>query len=82
MNNESCINVFARWDDEAKVYYAWSKDVLGLAIEADTLENLKNRLRDTIPELIALNDHTPYDSHKEVPLCLLTEDNFTAQRQA
>jgi len=76
------LRVYARWDEDAKVYYAWSDDVLGLAIEADTLENLKNRLRVVVPELIALNDHTPYDSHQEVPLCLLTEDKFTARRQA
>ena len=82
MNQEKCLKVYARWDDDAKVYYAWSEDVLGLAIEASTLEHLKNRLRIVVPELIALNDHTPYDDHQEVPLCLLTEDSFMAQRQA
>lgn len=79
---ESYLTVHARWDEEAGVYHAWSDDIIGLATEADTLEKLKKKLSIVVPELIALNDHTPFDDHKDVPLCLLTEDNFTVHNQA
>lgn len=82
MSQELCIKVYARWDDEAKVYHAWSDDIPGLATEAETLEQLKEKLCVIVPELIELNDHSPFDNHKDVPLCLLTEDNFVAQRRA
>lgn len=43
------------WDDEARVWTADSDDVPGLATEADTVESLNLKLREMIPELLALN---------------------------
>lgn len=82
MSDELCVTVHAQWDDEAKVYHAWSDDVLGLATEAESLEKLKEKLRLMVPDLIALNDHSPFEDHKNIPLCLLTQDKFSAQRTA
>jgi len=45
----------AYWDPEAKVWIATSDQVPGLAIEAETMEELVNRLRVTLPELLELN---------------------------
>lgn len=51
----SAIIVEAEWDDEAGVWVATSEDVLGLVTEAETLEQLRGKLLDLVPELIAEN---------------------------
>lgn len=47
--------VHALWDDEARVWVASSDDVPGLATEADTAEELIEKLKAMIPELLDLN---------------------------
>src|SRR5258706_7072776 len=48
-------HVQADWDPEAGVWVATSADVPGLATEAATIEDLTNRLRTIIPELLEAN---------------------------
>jgi len=48
------IIVYINWDDEAKVYIALC-DEIGLALEADSYDELINRAKDAIPELLELN---------------------------
>ncbi|EAZ91228.1 DUF1902 domain-containing protein [Crocosphaera chwakensis] len=55
MKKPKVYNIQAFWDSEAEVWVATSQDVLGLATEADTLENLNDKLRVMIPELLILN---------------------------
>jgi predicted RNase H-like HicB family nuclease len=55
MNKSKSYHIQAFWDAEAQVWVATSEDVLGLATEADTLENLNQKLRQMIPELLILN---------------------------
>jgi hypothetical protein len=43
------------WDEDAAVWTADSDDVPGLATEADTIENLSDKLKHLVPELLALN---------------------------
>jgi predicted RNase H-like HicB family nuclease len=50
------ITVFATWDEEAKVWWARSDDIEGLATEAETIEKLIKKLEVIIPELVGLND--------------------------
>jgi predicted RNase H-like HicB family nuclease len=45
----------AEWDDEAQVWFAFSDDVPGLATGADTLEELIEKLKVVIPELLVEN---------------------------
>lgn len=52
---KTSIVVNATWDEDAKVWFAQSADILGLATEADTLESLRQKVLVMIPELIALN---------------------------
>ncbi|MFN2239177.1 MAG: DUF1902 domain-containing protein [Thermoanaerobaculia bacterium] len=52
-------HVEAVWDPEASVWVATSEDVPGLATEADTIEDLAERLRAMIPELLAANGLLP-----------------------
>ena len=47
--------VRAHWDDEAKVWWAESDEVPGLASEATTFEQLDENVRAIAPELLALN---------------------------
>ncbi len=48
--------VEALWDDEASVWVATSDDIPGLVTEADTLDELRLKLADIVPELLAEND--------------------------
>jgi len=48
-------NVKAEWDSEAGVWVASSDDVPGLATGADTLEELIEKLKVVIPELLEEN---------------------------
>jgi predicted RNase H-like HicB family nuclease len=45
-------DITATWDDEAKVWVAESSDVPGLATEAATKEELVEKLKVVIPELL------------------------------
>jgi hypothetical protein len=49
------LTIRADWDDEAGVWVATSNDIIGLVTEADTLEALRRKLADIVPELIAEN---------------------------
>lgn len=47
--------VHAEWDEVARVWVATSDDVPGLATEEDTLEDLVEKLKLMIPELLDVN---------------------------
>ncbi len=49
------IEINAKWDEEAKVWVASSDDIIGLATEADTIEELEAILAQVIPDLIEAN---------------------------
>ena len=50
------IQVKAFWDSEARVWVAESDDVPGLVTEADTMEQLIDKLHILIPELLQENE--------------------------
>lgn len=54
MHNQT-IKVVAEWDDEAGVWVATSDDICGLAIEADTVEALKDKLPGALCDLLEMN---------------------------
>lgn len=54
------IKIKAEWDDEASVWIATSQDMDGLAIEADTIDTLIERLKIVIPELMEANHKEPF----------------------
>jgi hypothetical protein len=49
--------VHAKWDDEAKVYYSES-DIIGLHIEAETIEEFERVMMQEAPDLIIANHMT------------------------
>lgn len=53
----SIIEVFALWDSEARVWVAESEDAPGLVAEAPTPEELEEKLKSLIPELLEWNAH-------------------------
>lgn len=55
--NRTSIIVKATWDEEAKVWVAETDDIEGLATEADTLDELRDKVLRMIPELLELNGH-------------------------
>jgi predicted RNase H-like HicB family nuclease len=60
------------WDQEAKVWVANSEDILGLSTEANSLENLTEKLKDMIPELLILNQQIPENYQGEIALEIIT----------
>ncbi len=71
--------VRAEWDEEALVWVATSDDVAGLATEADTFEDLVEKLKIIIPELMELNEN---NQEYEVPFEVLTRRFEIAQRKS
>lgn len=49
------ITIQARWDGEAKVWIATSRDVPGLVVEADTWSGMIEEVRLILPELLELS---------------------------
>ena len=47
------------WDDEAKMFVAFSDDIPGLATEAETYQKLRQRVIEVAPELLELNGVMP-----------------------
>ncbi|MEQ8335126.1 DUF1902 domain-containing protein [Nisaea sp.] len=69
----SAINVRAVWDDEAQVWSVSSEDVVGLAIEAATREEVERKLDEVLPELIELNHPEWLEMPDGLPLHIMTE---------
>jgi predicted RNase H-like HicB family nuclease len=62
----------AEWDGEAGVWVASSDDVPGLATGADTFEELIEKLRVVVPELLDENGFLP-SGNDEIPFAVLAE---------
>ncbi|MEE9210442.1 MAG: DUF1902 domain-containing protein [Kiloniellales bacterium] len=65
--------VIAKWDDEAKVWVAFSDDVPGLATEAENLDALVAKLKVMVPEMLEENaaEPPPFDGYRfsiELPM--------------
>jgi len=65
--------VWAKWDDEAQVWYTAETSIRGLVTEADTLEKLRERLMLIIPDF--LEDQMP--AHAVLHIIAECDDNLT-----
>ena len=73
----------ADWDPEAKVWFAYSDDVPGLATGAETLEDLVEKLKVVVPELLEENGLLkPSDGSADVPFSVLAQRIEHAHRPA
>ena len=59
--------VIVEWDEDARVWVASSEDVPGLATGADTLEDLIEKLKIVIPELLVENGLLPAGHGQTTP---------------
>jgi len=71
MDIQATIVVRANWDDEAGVWVASSKDVQGLAVESETLEELRGKVLDALADLIELNGLAR--DVPDIPVCIMAE---------
>jgi len=62
-------SVTCRWDDEAHVWYVSESNVPGLSTEADTVEQMEQKLRVMVPELLQLNE--PSFTRRQIPFELI-----------
>ena len=46
------LSIDVRWDSEASVWYAISRNKAGLATESDTLDGLRERILSVLPDLL------------------------------
>ena len=70
------IQVKAFWDSEARVWVAESDDVPGLVTEADTMEQLIDKLHILIPELLQENEMLNVE-RREIPFDVYSERKET-----
>ncbi len=71
--------VKAVWDPEASVWVATSNDVPGLVTEAQTIEEMVEKLKVIIPELLESNG---VQGGNEIPFKLLGEFTTVTTRHA
>lgn len=71
------LRVFAKWDNEAKVWVAESEDIPGLITEAPTVDALLAKLAEIVPVLLEENDRSEY--LPEVPYSVMWETIQTAR---
>lgn len=76
---EKPILVHALWDAEASVWVAESADVPGLVAEADSVDQLVEKLKILIPELLEANG---IERHGEVAFRLVSEIEVVSQPRA
>ena len=76
------INVEAFWDEEARVWVASSNDVPGLMTESDTMENLMQKLKILIPELLQANRLLSELDTTDIPIHLLGKWQEVIKSQA
>ncbi len=65
------IIVRADWDEEVKVWVATSTDIDGLALEADSVELLMEKIPGALCDLIELNDLSGDYDLPEIPFHLM-----------
>jgi predicted RNase H-like HicB family nuclease len=79
---ERSYTVHCVWDAEAAVWVASSDDVPGLATGADTLDELVEKLKVLIPELLEANGLLAADQSGDIPFAIIAERHELAPRAA
>ena len=73
------IRVRAFWDEEARVWVAESDDIPGLVTEAPSVDELIEKLKMLIPELLAENG---LPASGDIPFKLVSEIEFGSHQRA
>jgi Domain of unknown function (DUF1902) len=67
----SSIIVRADWDGEVGVWVATSDDIAGLAVEAEAMEILQQKVHAALSDLLERNE--PLSNLAEIPVHIMTE---------
>jgi len=67
--------VKALWDDEAEVFYSES-DIVGLHIEAATIDEFVSTMEELAPQMVVENHVTKQDFAKKSPLEMVSSIIF------
>ena len=67
------IIVRAEWDEEALVWVATSKDIDGLAVEAESFEALQPKVLAAVTDLVELNGFECDGSLPDIPVHIMTD---------
>jgi predicted RNase H-like HicB family nuclease len=70
------------WDPEAAVWVAASDDVPGLTTGSDTLDELVDKLKVVIPELLDANGLLPANHSGAIPFAIIAERHERAPMAA
>ena len=70
---EYSYTVRAEWDAESSTWVATSEDVPGLVTGADTLEELVEKLRVLVPEMLEANGVLPADAAAKAGFKVIAE---------
>ncbi|ODS32354.1 MAG: hypothetical protein SCARUB_02505 [Candidatus Scalindua rubra] len=73
MIDQEIIHVKAIWDNEARVWVATSEDVPGLITESENLEDMVQKLKTLIPELLEANGSISKFKRTEIPFHFFSE---------
>jgi predicted RNase H-like HicB family nuclease len=79
---ERTYRVHCIWDGEAAVWVASSDDVPGLATGAETLDELVDKLKVVIPELLEANGLLAAGEPGDIPFAIIAERHERAPRAA
>jgi predicted RNase H-like HicB family nuclease len=74
--------VHCEWDPDARVWVATSDDVPGLATGAARLDELIEKLKVVIPELLEANGLLKPDQQGDIPFAIIAEHHEKAPRAA
>jgi predicted RNase H-like HicB family nuclease len=75
--------VRAEWDAEASTWVAYSDDVPGLATGADSMEDLVQKLKTVVPELLEENGLlAPPPADLDIPFFVLAQRIEHARRSS
>ena len=80
--SEDRYTVHCEWDSDARVWVATSDDVPGLATGADTLDELIEKLKVAIPELLEANGLLKPDQQGDIPFAIIAERHEKAPHAA
>jgi hypothetical protein len=79
MTSATVFQVNAFWDADAAVWVATSEDVPGLATEAKSFDELQQKLRSMVPELLVLNQAISPDYKGSISFELITHTQETVE---
>jgi predicted RNase H-like HicB family nuclease len=79
--SEDQYTIRCEWDPDARVWVT-SDDVPGLATGADTLDELIEKLKVVIPELLEANGLLKPDQQGDIPFAIIAERHEKAPRAA